>query len=186
MNLPMTKQFECGKSHKINLVPITNALPLSDISAAKMDCLEGIGFGDALYNDIIRYSNDSNIQISVHPATCEYYAVYHTAPKEAYVIRIDKVPMNEGDPVETTPNKAAEAQTVSLPDDTIEVLRNSYILGRDQYEADIKKEQGVLAVCHGDPAMEAIARTRLKKAKDNLSRLNGDIDEFEQEHGALC
>lgn len=177
MTLPLTKQFTCGSSHRINLVPISNVMPINSISAANLDYLSDVCFGDDLWHDIVNYSNDSNIQVSIHPQTSEFYAVYNTSSNEAYVIRVDKVPLNEDTPLPSPAPTQVE--------DTVHLLRESYIVGRAQLESALKNERDQLRHCQGDTAMEATARQRIKQASDRLRRLNADIDNFEQEHGAL-
>ncbi len=182
MNIPMTKQFTCSNKHKINLVPVTNTMPVTEISAGNLECLIDVCFDDDRYHDLANYSNDANIQVSIHPQTNRYYAIYHTSPREAYVIRIDKVALTADAPV-STPAPSASATTPSNP---VDILRNGYLEGRQTFEADIKEEERKLVACKGNATMEATARQRIKKAKESLRRLNDDIDNFEQEHGALC
>ncbi len=177
MTLPLTKQFTCGSTHRINLVPISNVMPINSISAASLDYLSDVCFGDDLWNDIMNYSNDSNIQVSIHPQTSEFYAVYHTSSNEAYVVRVDKVPLNEDAPLPSPAPTQVE--------DTVHLLRESYIVGRAKLEGELKNEQAQLRHCQGSATMEATARHRIKQATDRLHRLNADIDNFEQEHGAL-
>lgn len=181
MTLPLTKQFTCANKHRINLVPISNVMPINSISAANLDYLSDVCFGDELWNDIASYSNDSNIQVSIHPQTSEFYAVYHTSANEAYVVRVDKVPLNEDTPVAAVD---AGAQSVSEAE-TIDMLRQSYIVGRLTLEDELNNEHAQLKHCKGNTTMEATARQRIKQASDRLRRLNDDIDNFEQEHGAL-
>tara|TARA_B100000700_G_scaffold311500_2_gene393741 strand:+ start:170813 stop:171382 length:570 start_codon:yes stop_codon:yes gene_type:complete len=189
MSLPLTKRFEFkgqgNTPYRVDLVPMTNVMPLSEISSRKMPLLENVCFGDDIYNDIISHSNDSNIQVSVHPVTCQYYAIYHVSSNEAYVIRADKVSLREDEPV-VMKRADIEDPTAAQSERSLAILRTSYIQGRDQFVNDVEDERALLASVKGDKDQEALARTRLKKAEDNLRRLNVDIEAFEQEHGELC